>query len=568
MQGVGQATTAGQYGLSGAELGVRGAGVLGGLGGQQFEQEMATTDAMQKYGALQQGQQQQALDFAYQQEMARQQYPYQQLSYMSDLLRGVPSTQSSQLQYARQPDQTAQLLGTGLAAYGAFGRKEGGQIKRYQQGGAVSPDAMSTMAVQELPARLKRLSDSQLAAYARSVKDAITLSAVQGEMQRRARSRMPGGDMPQQTTAQDIAKNAEAASVGQPRVSMAGGGIVALAPGGSTSFGPQVTFPRDVGTEASQRARAKMMGLPPPEMMVRTPEAQALFDQIPVAPPRLPEVQALPPGDPEVDSEVVDPMLVAARNKQDAPTAPTAPARPSNRSLMPSTFEQFKASIPKGEMDPAQQSILNDMQARLEDKMGRAEGQENTAVYDALLTAGLAMMGGTSLADGIARAAQTGGATFLAGKKDAQKAVETAENAEIAFRQYEVELMKGNDKAASEQFNQFLNYGLKLKEIDSRAAAAGAKNGLTDRQLQTELNADPDFKLLFSAEQEAAKAVREAAGETQTGQARDRLAAASKARKDYERNFKMQKLGIAPEKESATPSGSVIRYDAQGNRIQ
>jgi hypothetical protein len=111
LEGVGRATAAGQYGLSGAELGVRGAGVLGGLGGQQFEQEMAITDAMQKFGALQQGQQQQGLDFAYQQEMARQQYPYQQISYMSDLLRGVPSTQSSQLQYARQPDQTAQLFG-------------------------------------------------------------------------------------------------------------------------------------------------------------------------------------------------------------------------------------------------------------------------------------------------------------------------------------------------------------------------------------------------------------------------------------------------------------------------
>ncbi len=251
-------------------MGVRGAGVLGGLGGQQFEQEMSISDAQQKFGALQQQQQQQGLDFAYQQEMARQQYPYQQLSYMSDLLRGVPSGNQSQLQYTQGPDQTAQLLGTGLAAYGAFGRKEGGQVKSYQAGGQVSPDAMSTMAVQELPSRLRRLSDTQLAAYARSVKDAITLSAVQSEMQRRARTRMPGGEVPQDTTAEGIAKRAQAASIGQPRVQMAGGGIVALAHGGSTSFGPQVTFPRDVGTEASQRARAKMMGLPPPEMMVRT----------------------------------------------------------------------------------------------------------------------------------------------------------------------------------------------------------------------------------------------------------------------------------------------------------
>jgi len=560
MQGVGQATTAGQYGLSGAELGVRGAGVLGGLGGQQFEQEMATTDAMQKYGALQQQQQQQGLDFAYQQEMARQQYPYQQLSYMSDLLRGVPSGNQSQLQYTQGPDQTAQLLGTGLAAYGAFGRKEGGQVKSYQAGGQVSPDAMSTMAVQELPSRLRRLSDTQLAAYARSVKDAITLSAVQSEMQRRARTRMPGGEVPQDTTAEGIAKRAQAASIGQPRVQMAGGGIVALAHGGSTSFGPQVTFPRDVGTEASQRARAKMMGLPPPEMMVRTPEAHPNYEEqtqrdrealisgydqfgnaiadvvsipfkglgsagnvlnrglravgvpVPNAPSkytldssltpftddynratanRAPNLETatdrasiLPRGSQTNPAE--KPELVVTQDEQPDPqtgqqtgqqTGPQDRIGIMSGSQMPSTFEQFKAMTPKGEIDPAQQSILSDMQTRLADKIQRAEGQENTAMYDALLTAGLAMMGGTSLADGIARAAQTGGATYLSGKKDAQKAIETAEDAEIAFRQYEMELMKGNDKAAADQFNKFIDLGIDLKKIDATYANAAATKG-------------------------------------------------------------------------------------------
>jgi hypothetical protein len=201
MQGVGQAVGAGQYGLSGAQLGISGAGALGQLGQEQYAQEMGITDAMQKFGALQQGQSQQEKDFQYQQFLAQQQYPYQQLSYMSDLLRGVPSTQSAQLTYAQQPNQTAQLLGAGLGAYGAFGRrKEGGQVKKYEEGGQiqryssqgqVSPVAMSTMAVQELPSRLKRLSDDQLAAYARSVTDAITLSAVQSEMARRAKTCMP-----------------------------------------------------------------------------------------------------------------------------------------------------------------------------------------------------------------------------------------------------------------------------------------------------------------------------------------------------------------------------------------
>jgi hypothetical protein len=241
MQGVGQAVGAGQYGLSGAQLGIQGAGALGQLGQEQYAQEMGITDAMQKFGALQQGQSQQEKDFQYQQFLAQQQYPYQQISYMSDLLRGVPSTQSAQLRYDQQPNQTAQLLGAGLGAYGAFGRKEGGQVKKYEEGGQiqryssqgqVSPVAMSTMAVQELPSRLKRLSDDQLAAYARSVTDAITLSAVQSEMARRAKNRAPMGEMPQETVAAEVVKRAGEASIGKPRVSMYGGGIVALQGGG------------------------------------------------------------------------------------------------------------------------------------------------------------------------------------------------------------------------------------------------------------------------------------------------------------------------------------------------
>jgi hypothetical protein len=480
LEGVGRATAAGQYGLSGAELGVRGAGVLGGLGGQQFEQEMAATDAMQKYGSLQQGQQQQALDFAYQQEIARQQYPYQQLSYMSDLLRGVPSTQSSQLQYARQPDQTAQLLGAGLSAYGAFGRKEGGQIKSYQQGGAVSPDAMSEMPFQTLPPKLRRLSDTQLAAYARGVKDAITLSAVQNEVQRRAKMRGPGAQMPADTTAAEVAKRAEAASLGRPRVSMAGGGIVALAPGGSPGTAEQLANQFNQYLNKMGGAYAGDTPPPPPS---------------PIAPPPPPPAP-LPAGS-IANPEIADQAGSMLPNRGQPPAPSPVNQKPggimqASQVATPSVsaFDQFKASIPRGEMEPAQQTLLKDMQARLEEKMGRAEGQENTSIYDALLTAGLAMMGGTSLADGIARAAQTGGATFLAGKKDAQKAVETAENAEIAFRQYEMEVMKGNDKAAADLFDKFNKNIIDLKQIDAsyaRTAAMGSDTNITRLLSQSRL---------------------------------------------------------------------------------
>ena len=128
-------------------------------------------------------------------------------------------------------------------------------------------------------------------------------------------------------------------------------------------------------------------------------------------------------------------------------------------------------------MDPAQQSILNDMQSRLNAKMEGAEGQKDSAKYEALMMAGLAMMGGTSLAEGIALAAQTGGATYLASKQNARKAVDAASDAEMSFREYELALMKGNDKAAADLFNQFTKNALDLYNIDSRAASAATGGG-------------------------------------------------------------------------------------------
>jgi hypothetical protein len=432
MQGVGQAVGAGQYGLSGAQLGISGAGALGQLGQEQYAQEMGITDAMQKFGALQQGQSQQEKDFQYQQFLAQQQYPYQQLSYMSDLLRGVPSTQSAQLTYAQQPNQTAQLLGAGLGAYGAFGRrKEGGQVKKYEEGGQiqryssqgqVSPVAMSTMAVQELPLRLKRLSDDQLAAYARSVTDAITLSAVQSEMARRAKTRMPGGEMPQETVADEVVKRAGEASIGKPRVSMYGGGIVALQGGG---------MPEDEYNLNSM--------VPPP------------------APP--------------------------------VATANTPMQTPSPLS----SFANYQAGAGQAQQTPEQQKLLADMQARIEKNIGRAESQTKDAAYDAILSAGLAMMGGTSLADGIARAAQTGGATYLAGKREANKAIDSAEQAELSFREYEMALNNQNQEMADKKFGDFVANTIRLQ-----AATGGTKGSSNYDKALIRTQNDPFIKNAFA----------------------------------------------------------------------
>lgn len=106
-------------------------------------------------GALQQQQAQRPLDLAYQDFLTQKNYPYQQLSYMNNLIRGIPMGMSSQSQVYQGSPSTLQTLGAlGMGAYGAKqlgmigGAKEGGLMQSYADGGMTvmekfnSPEAL------------------------------------------------------------------------------------------------------------------------------------------------------------------------------------------------------------------------------------------------------------------------------------------------------------------------------------------------------------------------------------------------------------------------------------------
>jgi hypothetical protein len=484
LQGVQGAIGAGQFGLSGAQAATGAAQTLGGLGGQQFDQQMATSDAMQKYGALQQQQQQQGLDYQYQQYLAEQNLPYQQLAYFSDMIRGLPLSQSSKALYGGQPDVASQLGGLALAGYGAFGgRKEGGQVKKYQAGGAVSADGPASAGVMELPSMLRRLSDSQLAAYARTIKDAVTLSAIQNELSRRDKMRQPQAQAPQITTAEGIAKQAEAASVGRPRVGMYGGGIVALQAGGP----PMPAFTG--GDEYGITPETMTQGQPTMVDRALTSATDAVtqsIDQGPYsgmqagdrgAPVALPPVEVVAGGELE-DDMASSPGIVAAgeqRRQEQAPQAGATTTQGSTPSLSNMSFDQWRQVSSQYVQSPEDAAILADMKARVDARKERAEGRESSAIYDALLMGGLAMMSGTSFAEGLAKAAQTGGATFLAGKQGAAKAIDAAEDAELAFNQYKMSVRKGDEKAAQSAFESYMNYRAKMEQIGASREIGLAK---------------------------------------------------------------------------------------------
>lgn len=130
IQGVQAATGAGQYGLQGASLAGQAAGTLGQLGQQDFAQQQAITDAQMRAGTLQRQEEQQGLDQLYQQFMAEQNYPMEQLGQFSNILRGLPLNQQTMSQY-QNPSGLSQAAGLGTAAYGLYqmGRKNGGQIR-------------------------------------------------------------------------------------------------------------------------------------------------------------------------------------------------------------------------------------------------------------------------------------------------------------------------------------------------------------------------------------------------------------------------------------------------------
>jgi hypothetical protein len=122
-----------------------GAGQLGQLGQTQFGQQQGINTAQQQVGAVQQAQAQQNLDQGYQDFLKQQNYPYQQLAFMSDMTRGLPLSQSAATQYTAPPSMVSQLGGLGMAGLGAYGAaggfkqpyKEGGIISAYKDGGKV-----------------------------------------------------------------------------------------------------------------------------------------------------------------------------------------------------------------------------------------------------------------------------------------------------------------------------------------------------------------------------------------------------------------------------------------------
>lgn len=111
-----------ELGLKGYGMGIQGAQTLGQLGAAQQQSGLELARAQETFGGLEQGEKQRQMDLAYQDFLNQQQYPYKQLGFMSDLLRGSSNLAGTggKAVYEAPPSQLSQIVGPGLLGLGIY----------------------------------------------------------------------------------------------------------------------------------------------------------------------------------------------------------------------------------------------------------------------------------------------------------------------------------------------------------------------------------------------------------------------------------------------------------------
>ena len=226
-------------GMQGLQTGLQAAGQLGQLGQTEYGQKMGINQLQSQYGQQQQQQAQRPLDMAYQDFINQQNYPYKQLGFMSDMIRGLPLGQQSTSQvYQGSGSTMGQLAGIGMGAYGMSKMMaEGGEVKTY------AGDYGSVTSEGNVQGIISDLSDMQLQQAkeaALNARDEQQMQMIDQEIARRAalRSNAP----PQEFTGIAPALSDEFAD-GMEQ-SMATGGIVAFADRGAV-VDPNELTPED-----------------------------------------------------------------------------------------------------------------------------------------------------------------------------------------------------------------------------------------------------------------------------------------------------------------------------------
>ena len=392
-------------GMQGLQTALTGAGQLGALGQQEFAQGMDANKLMAGYGAQQQGQQQAAMDTQYQDFLTQQQYPYQQIGFMTDVLgtglRGASGvTGQAQNIYSAPPSTTSQLLGLGtaaLGAYGAFGNAEGGTVG-YAGGGSIDGYATGGIAglnPMELDAATNSMSDQQmqgvmgLASVTDLAKLQIAQKLSQNNQLRQAATQAQAAQQPrpQMSIAEEQMMQMGIGNlpIRDDVVSSAAGGIIAFANGTDEDGVPganNIRMPYEDRSAARLRASQQ-------DAVTNSERMQAERDK---AEAEAPEVEPRNPADASSSVQGIMSLLDSDSNKAN---------RKTYGNMMQEAAE-LKADAAYSEMADydVDREKLGERGKKREESIDKQlqgmTGQKDKNVNMALLEAGLAMMSGTS----------------------------------------------------------------------------------------------------------------------------------------------------------------------------
>ena len=109
-------------GLQGAQAATQASQILGQLGTAQQAAGLDLAKAQEAFGGMGTAERQRALDLAYQDFLQQQQYPYKQIGFMSDLLRGSANLAGAgaRTMYEAPPSALSQIVGPGLLGLGMY----------------------------------------------------------------------------------------------------------------------------------------------------------------------------------------------------------------------------------------------------------------------------------------------------------------------------------------------------------------------------------------------------------------------------------------------------------------
>jgi hypothetical protein len=141
--------------LAGLGAANQAAGTLGQLGTNQYNQQTGILGLQNQMGTQQQQQQQNILNQQYQDFLTQKQNPYNQLSFMQNMLSGLPMTSTTQNVYSN-PSTLSQVAGLGTAGAGAYGMYKG-------LAGSAAKEGGSTKDIKKRPAGLAELALHKMA---------------------------------------------------------------------------------------------------------------------------------------------------------------------------------------------------------------------------------------------------------------------------------------------------------------------------------------------------------------------------------------------------------------------